>query len=262
MKQKQVWIPTILFLILFCISGSMLLSHFLTGWQEEKAFQKIAQQILQNSSHASDQNTSAPLTTEDGILLEYASLYGQNPDLFGWIALEGTELNYPVMYTPNDPEHYLRRAFDGTSTLSGTPFLDARCSAGCGNYILYGHNMNNGTMFAGLLSYADKKFWQEHPVIRFDTLYEKGEYTVLAAFYSEVCPEDAEGAFRYYNYTDLREKAVFEDYLRQVKSAALYDTGVGAEHGDQLLTLSTCSYHAENGRFVVVAKKIGGGTSQ
>ena len=88
MKQKQVWIPTILFLILFCISGSMLLSHFLTGWQEEKAFQKIAQQILQNSSHASDQNTSAPLTTEDGILLEYASLYGQNPDLFGWIALE------------------------------------------------------------------------------------------------------------------------------------------------------------------------------
>ena len=258
MKQKRFWIPAIFFFFLFCISGYMLVSHFLTGWQEEKAFREMAQQILQNASPSSGQNEPALLTTEDGVLLEYAALYEQNHNLFGWVSIKDTDLNYPVMYTPDDPEYYLRRAFDGSSSLSGTPFLDARCFSGCGNYILYGHHMNNGTMFTTLLSYVDKEFWRKHPTIQFDTMYEKGGYAVLAAFYAEICPEDAEGVFRYYNYTDLREKAVFEDYLRQVKSAALYDTGVEAEHGGQLLTFSTCSYHTENGRFVVVAKKING----
>lgn len=82
----------------------------------------------------------------------------QNPDFFGWISIEGTELNYPVMHTPKDEEYYLRRDFNGEDSQSGVPFLSASCYEGCGNYLIYGHNMKNGSMFATLLAYADRDF--------------------------------------------------------------------------------------------------------
>ena len=159
------------------------------------------------------------------------------------------------MHTPEDEEYYLRRDFDGKDSQSGVPFLSASCYEGCGNYLIYGHNMKNGSMFATLLSYADRAYWEEHPIIRFDTHAASGEYKVLAAFYSEAYPQDAEGVFRYYQYTDVSDASVFEDYVDQVQKAALYDTRVIAVYGDELLTLSTCSYHTKNGRFVVVARK-------
>ena len=111
-------------------------------------------------------------------------------------------------------------------------------------------------MFAALLDYADAAFWEEHPTIRFNTLEEEGTYEVLAAFYVDVAVTDAGVAFPYYAYTDLRDEAVFTEYLSQVESAALYDTGVTAVPGDQLLTLSTCSYHSSEERFVVVARRV------
>ena len=154
----------------------------------------------------------------------YAAFKEQNPDFFGWISIEGTELNYPVMHTPKDEEYYLRRDFNGEDSQSGVPFLSASCYEGCGNYLIYGHNMKNGSMFATLLAYADRDFWGQHPSIRF------------------------------YQYTDLCDPDIFTEYMEQVQEAALYDTGINAKHGDSLLTLSTCSYHTENGRFVVVAR--------
>ena len=133
--------------------------------------------------------------------------------------------------------------------------MDATCSSECGNYLIYGHHMRNGTMFTALLSYADKEFWQEHPTIQFNTLDGTGVYSILAAFYSKIYPEEEE-EFRYYQYTDLRDIQDFNAYTNQVKEAALYDTGITAEYGDMLLTLSTCSYHVNNGRFVVVARRV------
>lgn len=173
----------------------------------------------------------------------YAVLYEKNPDVFGWISVEDTPLSYPVMHTPEDPEYYLRRAFDKSDATAGTPFLDGDCFAQCGNYLIYGHNMTDGTMFGTLLSYAQESFWREHPVITLETRYEVEEYEVLAAFYARVYRKDEADVFRYYQYTDLTDPGVFADYLSQVQEAALYDTGVEASFGDALLTLSTCSYH-------------------
>ena len=178
----------------------------------------------------------------------------QNNDLFGWLRIDETPINYPVMHTPDDPQYYLRRAFDKSSSQSGTPFLDAACHEGCGNYIIYGHHMKNETMFGTLPKYADKEYWEQHKTICFDTLYEHGEYEVIAAFYGKAIAEGGPG-FRYYQYTDLTDPAVFAEYMEQVKAAAAYDTGITAEYGDELITLSTCSYHTTDGRFVVVAKK-------
>ena len=119
---------------------------------------------------------------------------------------------------------------------------------------LYGHHMKNETMFGTLPKYADKEYWEQHKTICFDTLYEHGEYEVISAFYGKAIAKGDTG-FRYYQYTDLTDPAVFDEYMEQVNAAAIYDTGITAEYGDELITLSTCSYHTENGRFVVVAKK-------
>lgn len=192
---------------------------------------------------------------ETGMLVPYQSLYEKNPDLYGWITIEGTKVNYPVMYTPQDPEYYLRRAFDGTETESGTPFLDSACSEEGNLYVIYGHRMKNRTMFGSLPFYEKKKYWEEHPYIYFDTLYEQGTYEVVAAFYSKIY-EDGEKGFRYYNYKDLSDEEVFAAFREGVEESAMYETDEVLEYGDQVLLLSTCSYHTEEGRFVVVAKKL------
>ena len=214
-----------------------------------------AEEAEQSAAAGEPEQSSKAEEAEPRMLPVYAPLYAQNPDFFGWIEIEGTKVNYPVMHTPRDPEHYLHLAFDGSYSSSGVPFLDGDCYMGCGNYIVYGHHMKNGTMFASIISFRDEKYWREHPVIRFDTLYERGTYEVIGAFYSKVYSASNASAFRYYNYTDLSDPTVFEEYMAGVKKAALYDTGIETAYGDQLLTLSTCEYSAENGRFVVVARK-------
>ena len=119
------------------------------------------------------------------------------------------------------------------------------------NLIVYGHNMRDGSMFHDLLNYADKSFWESHQTIRFDTMEEFGTYRVMLVFLY-----DAEwDEFKYHRYTDMDE-ADFEEFLEGCRKRSLYNTDVTAEYCDELLTLSTCEYSHENGRFVVVAKRI------
>lgn len=266
-----------LFLAVFLFSGIMLVTTLVRSGQEEKALSELAARVPERPSARPagtpvDGTDTRPGSTgalpqddptlstapEEPEVSIYAPLAAENPDLFGWITIEGTGIDYPVMFTPEDPEYYLHRAFDKSYAYSGVPFLDAGCFDGCGNYLVYGHHMNNGTMFAKLLSYRNEDFWREHPIIQFDTLEEYGDYQVMAAFYSKAYLDTDENVFRYYRYTDLTQEETFNDYVNQVLRAALYDTGVRAQYGDQLLTLSTCSYHTLDGRFVVVAKKISG----
>ncbi len=264
MKKKKSKLPSLLMLLfglLFLFSAFMALRIVVNGQMEQQTFDDLAESIKaapENEPSASVPDSDSEQLVEPEInetLCPYAVLKEQNPDFFGWLAIEGAELNYPVMHTPDDPEYYLRRNFEEEASQSGVPFLSASCYEGCGNYLIYGHHMKSGAMFGSLLFYADRSYWQEHPTIRFDTFTASGEYEVMAAFYSQVYTQDASGVFRYYNYTDVSEAAVFEEYVEQVQSAALYDTGISADYGEELLTLSTCSYHTENGRFVVVARK-------
>lgn len=281
-KQKRKKLAVVLAVCLagFCASGYMVISQLVREKRDEAAFTALIAQIRTedpedsaDTSADTSPDTSAnrhptvpgeidivppadePLQPDPGFH-RYDDLYAQNGDLFGWVRIEETKIDYPVMYTPEDPEHYLHRAFDGKRSSSGVPFLDGKCYVGCGNYIVYGHHMKNGTMFAGLTDYAKEEFWLEHPIISFDTVDEAGTYEVMAAFYAKAYRVNDTNVFRFYSYTDLTDEAVFDEYLAHVYDAALYDTGVTAQYGDQLLTLTTCSYHTTDGRFVVVAKKI------
>ena len=115
--------------------------------------------------------------------------------------------------------------------------------------------MKNGTMFKTLVLYEKEKYWKEHPQIMFTTLYEERTYEVIAAFFDRVY-YSYEDVFKFYRFIDAEDEAQFADAIANYKEKALYDTGVTAEYGDKLLTLVTCSYHTNNGRFVVVAREV------
>ena len=121
--------------------------------------------------------------------------------------------------------------------------------------MIYGHHMNNGSMFADLEKFKDEDFWREHKTIAFNTLTEKNEYEILAVFKTVVYTDSPE-AFKYYRFTDAQSPEEFDAYIDKCKELSLYDTGVSAEYGDKLITLSTCEYSRTNGRIVVVAKKV------
>lgn len=200
---------------------------------------------------------TVPEETELVMLENMAERYAKNPDIVGWICIDDTKLNYPVMHTPEDPEKYLYLSFDETYDINGVPFIDAKCSLDpeSDNLLIYGHNMNNGTQFRTLMSYTDESFWEDHPVIHYSTLYETRTYEILACFRDRVYYK-YEDVFKFYQFIDAEDETQFNEAITYFKEKSLYDTGVTAEYGDKLITLVTCAYHTENGRFVVVAKLV------
>ena len=178
-----------------------------------------------------------------------------NNDMAGWIRIEDTQINYPVMYTPDNPDYYLKHNFYKESSAYGVPYIAEHCDPmePSDNVIIYGHHMNNGSMFAGLMNYEDRDFYERHKTVRFDTLTETAEYEVIAVFKTTVYDDTG---FKFYLFSHAETEKEFTDYVEQCRELALYDTGVTAEYGDKLLTLSTCEYSNTNGRLVVVAKKI------
>ena len=191
------------------------------------------------------------------ILDEYKTLYNKNKSLIGWLKIDDTIIDYPVMQSKNE-EYYLDHDFDQNYDKNGTLFIsaDAKIWPRSQNIIVFGHNMKSGKMFGSLSKYKDKSYCEEHPIIKFDTLYSKGEYQVMYAFLSPVY-EEAEVTFKYYQFIDAYSEEEFNSHMEQMQEMSLYDTGITASYDDALLTLSTCDHDSEDAdRFVVVAKKI------
>lgn len=202
--------------------------------------------------------TTVPTTEPPLVMLDYmAELYEKNPDVVGYVKIEGTKLDYPVMYTPDDEEKYLRTSFEGNPSIAGVPFIDADCSVDpqSDNLLIYGHNMANGTAFNSLMNYQQKNYWQAHPTFTYSTLYEEKTYEIVAAFYDRVYYK-YEDVFKFYQFVDAEDEEHFNEAITYFKDKSVYDTGVTAEYGDKLITLITCAYHVDNGRFVVVGKEI------
>lgn len=241
----------------FLFAGFMLARELVRAKEERLANQQLADQVQSARENGAVRYSDSEKRGEtfSGLLPAYAGLWKANHDLTGWLSMEELGIDLPVMYHSSDPEYYLHRAFDGSDAVSGSLFLTNQYDPEDKHAIIYGHNMKNGTMFGNLDQYDSLEYALEHPVFRFDSLTQEREYMVLAAFYSEIpdSSDEASDVFPYYEYTSLRDKDIFEEYLARVRSDALYDTGVDVQYGDSLLTLSTCSYHKKNGRFVVVA---------
>ncbi len=191
------------------------------------------------------------------VLDEYKTLYEKNKRLIGWLKIDDTNIDYPVMQT-SDNEYYLDHNFNQEYDKNGSIFMDYACSAypKSTNLILYGHHMKSGNMFGNLQKYAKESYGKEHSLIQFDTIYEKATYQVMYVFRSQVYNED-DIVFKYYQFIEANSEAEFDSYMNEMSKMSLYDTGVTAKYGDSLLTLSTCDYSQDDGRFVVVAKRVG-----
>ncbi len=266
-KRRRLLILCSSILAVCCLGYFGVYSYFerRTGniYQALDALRDRAQELGVENTGAVD---TGPLFTPDGepeskeVLEEFKDLLNKNKKLIGWLTFDditiGGESGFPVMQT-SDNEYYLDHNMQQEYDKNGTIFMDKDCDVlkPSTNFILYGHHMKSGRMFGKLDLYQKQSYYEEHPYIQFDTIYEKGTWQVMYVFRSKVYSE-AEIVFKYYQFIDADSEQEFDSYMQEMASMSLYDTGVTAQYGDQLLTLSTCDYQETDGRFVVVAKKV------
>ena len=272
-KRKNLILNILLvfFAVVFIVSGIYLFKYYYDSRQNKKLVSSLKEMIEEDSPSAPSDPEHPNYSTSDAKVPEYVTvgdrrlqrkfrnLYEKNQDFVGWLTIDGTSVDYPVMYTPQQEQKYLRKNFEGDYALAGTLFIaaDSDPFRPSTNVIIYGHNMQDGSMFSDLLKYKDESFYQEHKLIRFDTLDNNGIYEVIAAFPGQVLHVGEEG-FRYYDFYDAKSQEEFDNYVTEVRSRCTYRIPVTASYGDSLITLSTCenSGASEGKRYVVVARRV------
>lgn len=189
------------------------------------------------------------------LLPEFKELYLLNRDIVGWIEIPGTDIDYPVMQNLKTTDYYLKRNFDKEKSSRGCIYVREACNVftPSDNLTIYGHRMRDRSMFAQLDKYMDKEFWEENPYIYFDTIRQLHTYKIIAVFTTS---GTVDVGFPYHEFVDAENEAEFDEFVASVKELALYDTGLDAKYGDKLICLSTCEYSQNNGRLVVVAKRV------
>ena len=207
----------------------------------------------EESSEAYDEEMSETTAINENQTVSYQphsvqDLIDMNPDCFGWISIAGTNISYPVMHTPYDSQKYLHRSFYGEYSFSGVPFLDYRCTKESDNLIIYGHHMNDGSMFADLCNYADESYCKNHQVVILETENEAAEYQVFSVMLVS-CYDD------WYLFTDAGTDENYDEQIEYAKTHSLYDTGIVPQNRRQILSLSTCTNRSEDGRILVLAVK-------
>lgn len=190
-------------------------------------------------------------------MLQLEELQKQNNDIIGWLEIEGTNINCPVLQT-TDNEYYLTHNYKKEEASTGSLFLDKDfdINRGSSNYLIYGHRNKKGLMFEDLIKYSKEDFYKEHKRVNFTTNKDDSVYEVLSVFYSRVYYKNEKDVFRYYYFVNASSEEEYNEFVNSAKRDSIYDTGVTAQYGDQLLTLSTCEYSQDDGRFAVVFKKV------
>ncbi len=220
-----------------------------------------------------DEDSEIPISTDAGETTEtleapeivavpnpYADAFLSNEDIAAWLQIPDTGVDYPVVWTPRDEDYYLYRDIEGNEDKNGSLILDTDSSLNplTTNLIIHGHNMRSGAMFGNLTDYEDPDYYENHKQIILYTEECQRNYEVIAAFRSQVYKK-SDDVFKFYKFFQANTEEEFDDFYNNIKDLSIYDTGVTAEFGDHFLTLSTCVYHVEQGRFVVVAKEVENG---
>lgn len=272
MKKLVYTLTIILLLLVFGISAFFVGSYIIESREQAKQsaaladLKNSAKETLPEEPQQTQPQETDPMGTfgatefrdENGMLLEYAELYEKNNDLVGWIRIDGTKLDEPVMQTPDDPNYYLKHDFYGNASDWGAVYAREECdiNAPSDNITLYGHNMNDGSRFAALNAYwKNEEVVKNNPLIFFDTLYEYRVYKIFAVF--KTSANLGEG-FDYHNMIDASSKEDFDEFIATCKELSYYDSGITPQYGDKVICLSTCEYElpGNNGRLVVAAVRI------
>ena len=220
-------------------------------------YEKLSE--LKGKDFTQDKTLVVHLTKDEDapdILDEFKTLYSNNKSFIGWVKIDDTLIDYPVMQSQSN-DYYLNHNFNQEKDNNGSIFIDSECSIWprSQNIIMYGHNMKSGKMFGDLKKYKQEQFAKDHPYIYFDTLYNKGKYQVMYVFGDKVYDE-VEVTFKYYQFIDANSAEEWDSAMSEMAAKSMYDTGVTAAYGDDIITLSTCDYEKDAERFVVVAKRV------
>jgi len=265
----------IFFISVFVISGIFIAQYYIESAQQKSKFDNLSSIMDQavttprpTVSDTPDETVSTTPTEPElvdvvdpdtgetvRVLPEFAQLYAMNNHIVGWITIPGTDIDYPVMQTPDQKDYYLKRDFDRNYSARGSIYVQENCDvfAPSDNIVLYGHRMKDRSMFGQLDKYLEKSFYDENPYIYFDTLQQLHTYQIIAVFTTTA--NQGEG-FRYHAMVDASTPEQFELFVAGCRNISVYDTGVTAQYGDKLICLSTCEYTHVNGRLVIVAKQI------
>jgi len=204
-----------------------------------------------------DTSTAEPNTKTER-MLKLEQLQQENSDIIAWLEIENSNINYPVLQT-SDNSFYMTHDYRKEYSRDGSLFLDKDYdwNLPSTNLLIYGHNnIGSSEMFVELLNYQDEEYYNTHKTIRLTTNKEDVEYEIIAVFKSRVYYKSEKNVFRYYYFINANNEEEFNEFVNNSKKASIYNIEATATYGDSLLTLSTCSYHTEDGRFAVVARKI------
>ena len=268
MKKTVYILAIVLLLLVFGVSAFMVGSYILEGKEQKEKYDSLSALKDSAKENATQSAETVPMETdpegtfgeaeirdENGMLVEYGEIYALNKDVVGWIRMDGTEMDYPVMQTPDRPNFYLYKDFDGKQSARGSIYIREECDMNepSDNITIYGHNMRDGSMFECLNDYVNKEAWDNNPLIFFDTLYEYHVYKIFAVF--KTSANIGEG-FTYHNMIDAQDQADFNQFIAKCKELSFYETGITPVYGDKIICLSTCEYTLDNGRLVVAAMRI------
>lgn len=253
-KRRLAIVGCVLFAALALISGTILFLDYQRQMTADKEFEDL-RGVLSTETLSTAGESSSPAATPQTASERYGQLAKQNPDLAGWIQIEGTSINYPVMQTPKDPDYYLDHDFQQKYSPYGVPYADSRSDLSGGNVLIYGHHTKNEGMFGALVEYESQLFYQEHPTIFFDTLEQYGVYQIVMVVKTTALLNDP-NAFDYTKAAFPSNQADFKTLIAACKKRELYQTGESVSFEDSLLLLSTCEYSQEDGRLLIVAKQV------
>ena len=265
MKKTVLVLITFTLVIAVAGSGFWLVHYFIDSREQKETYENLAEEfVLESTPSVRPESSSSLVSSVDAGVEDVNSpvdnldapprhdlvaLAVENPDCVGWLTIPDTGIDYPVMHTQDDPEHYLRRDFYGESASGGTPFLDGRnlAEAENQNLILYGHNMMDGSMFKPLMNYLEPNFQETHREIYLELSEKQYRYEVFAVV-------ETNTQCSLYQYTDLSDSAAESEF----RAAILKETDLdGVHQAPGYLTLSTCNNGGGNSRVLVIAALAG-----
>ena len=264
--MKKIKAKNIILILLAVICVAVLLYSLYQGLviyipqkQEQQRFDELRQIVSQDSEAKNDPSKPAEAETKSSSVEEkkisaFSELKKTNEDFRGWLKIKDMVIDYPVVKSSDDdPEFYLHRDIDKNYSFSGTPFIGAGADENSDAFVIYAHNMNNGTMFGTLDYYADKGWAEQHPYINFDTVNENRLYRVFAALQTTI---GSENEFKYNERAGKLSDEEYKAFVNDIIDASvMYTSDIPAKKA-QIIMLSTCGYHSEDGRFVVAAYRV------
>lgn len=274
MRRKLFTVLIICMSMVFIVSSIICLNDYRMSYQNEQLYKQLADEVGDKkelfaeitdipetdivSENLSSKIGVAESEAKEPVILEkYQELHTKYPDIVGWLKI-GDIIDYPIVMNKEDSDYYLYRNFKKEESKYGSIYLNNECDLNLKSSIslVYGHHMNNGSMFGGLEKYLDKNFFEKNRLIELDTLYEENQYEVVGVFLSKIYNQNELEVFKYYNYKGILSEDDFNDYKDGVSQLLKIGNLSEVNYGDTLVELVTCSYHEKDGKLIVLCKKI------